>query len=199
MTKKPQFEQQGCVSAELGSDEHTRFEGDFTSALSNQVAFRINGAYEDSGSFRDTVESEKLALAPSLLYKITEQTSITYELEYVDQAIPFDRGIPVLPGIDIDHSTFYGEPNDGPMDVAALGHQFTLDHQLNQDWTLSFGAGYRTSSLEGYSTEIELSPGRQLLYVDGKTVSRQRRYRDYDASDMSFRVELSGHVNALNI
>ncbi len=199
VTKKPQFEQQGYVSAELGSDEHTRFEGDFTSALSNQVAFRINGAYEDSGSFRDTVESEKLALAPSLLYKITEQTSITYELEYVDQAIPFDRGIPVLAGIDIDHSTFYGEPNDGPMDVAALGHQFTLDHQLNQDWTLSFGAGYRTSSLEGYSTEIELSPGRQLLYVDGETVSRQRRYRDYDASDMSFRVELSGHVNALNI
>jgi len=197
ITKKPQFEQQGYLKLSAGEYAHQRLEGDYTSGITDDVAFRINGSYEDSESFRDTIESKKTAITPSIFVKLGDDTSLTYEFEYVDQEVPFDRGIPVLPGVNVSPETFLGEPSDGPMEVEAMGHQLTLQHQINADWFLSLGAGYRDSSLEGYSSEIELSPGRQLLYTDGETVNRQRRYRDYDAKDASLRVELNGSFDAL--
>ena len=197
VTKKPQFEQQGYLKLSVGEYAHQRLEGDYTSGITDDIAFRINGSYEDSESFRDTIESKKTAITPSIFVKLGDDTSLTYEFEYVDQEVPFDRGIPVLPGVNVSPETFLGEPSDGPMEVEAMGHQLTLQHQINTDWFLSLGAGYRDSSLEGYSSEIELSPGRQLLYTDGETVSRQRRYRDYDAKDASLRVELNGSFDAL--
>jgi iron complex outermembrane receptor protein len=197
ITKKPQFEQQGYIKLSAGEDTYKRLEGDYTNGITNDVAFRINGSYENLESFRDTVESKKTAITPSIFARLSDDTTLTYEFEYVDQEIPFDRGIAVLPDVNIAPETFLGEPSDGPMEVKAIGHQLTLQHQINTDWFLSLGAGYRDSSLEGYSSEIELSPGRQLLYVDSETVSRQRRYRDYDAKDTSLRVELNGSFDVL--
>ena len=197
ITKKPQFEQQGYLKLSAGEYAHQRLEGDYTSGITDEIAFRINGSYEDSESFRGSIKSKKTAITPSIFVKLGDDTSLTYEFEYVDQEIPFDRGIPVLIGVNIAPETFLGEPSDGPMKVEAMGHQLSLQHQINADWFLSLGAGYRDSSLEGYSSEIELSPGRQLLYADGETVSRQRRYRDYDAKDASLRVELNGSFDAL--
>ena len=201
ITKKPQFTEEGYIQATVGSYSLYRLEGDYTNAINSDLAFRVNGAYEDAGSFRDTVESNKLAFTPSLTYQISDDTSLTYELEVLDQEAPFDRGIVVVDyefGV-VPIDTFYGEPNDGPMNIEALGHQLTLQHQLNSDWSLMVGMSYRESSFEGYSSEVELSAGRQLLYTDGETVSRQRRYRDYDAEDLSGRVELSGTVSTGDI
>ncbi len=201
ITKKPQFTEEGYIQATAGTYSLYRLEGDYTNAINDDLAFRVNGAYEDAGSFRNTVESNKLAFTPSLTYQITDDTSLTYELEVLDQEAPFDRGIVVVDyefgTVPID--TFYGEPNDGPMNIEALGHQLTLQHGLNSDWSVMVGLSYRESSFEGYSSEVELSGGRQLLYTDGETVSRQRRYRDYDAEDLSGRVELSGTVETGDI
>lgn len=201
ITKKPQFTEEGYIQATAGTYSLYRLEGDYTNAINDDLAFRVNGAYEDAGSFRNTVESNKLAFTPSLTYQITDDTSLTYELEVLDQEAPFDRGIVVVDyqfgTVPID--TFYGEPNDGPMSIEALGHQLTLQHGLNSDWSVMIGLSYRESSFEGYSSEVELSGGRQLLYTDGETVSRQRRYRDYDAEDLSGRIELSGTVETGDI
>lgn len=199
ITKKPQFEQSGYVQLSLGEYDYKRVEGDYTNSINSTAAFRVNGAVEKSQSYRDTIETDKVAFTPSILINLSDVTQLTYELEYANQAIPFDRGVPVLPGLDLPESRFLGEPNDGAMNVDAMGHQLELSHQLNDDWSISGGVGIRESSLEGYSSDTELSPGRQLLYVDGETVSRQRRYRDYDATDLSARAELSGTFAAMGL
>jgi iron complex outermembrane receptor protein len=112
----------------------------------------------------------------------------------LEQDIPFDRGVVVLNN-DFDRVSperFFGEPNDGPIEVKATGQQLVFQHAFNQGWNLLAGLGYRASSLEGYSTEAELSKTRQLLFRDGETLSRQRRFRNFDATDLSSRVELTG-------
>ena len=201
ITKKPQFDEEGYIQATVGSYDLYRIEGDYTNAINKDAAFRVNGSYEDAGSFRDTVESKKLALTPSVTYNFDSDTSVTYELELLDQEAPFDRGIPVLNyefgAVPIEN--FYGEPNDGPMQIEALGHQLTIQNRINSDWNLLVGLNYRESTFEGYSTDIELSAGRQLLYTDGETVSRQRRYRNYEADDLSGRFEFSGTVEAAGL
>lgn len=194
ITKKPQFEQEGYLAASVGRWDSYRAEADYTSGLSDNVAFRINGAYEDAESFRDIVTAEKLVLTPSVFVALGDSASVIYELEYLDQESYFDRGIVAI-GNDptvLPVSRFLGEPGDGPTKVEALGHQVTFQYDLNSDWSLLGGLGYRSSSLEGRASGAELSGGRQLLDDDGETLVRQPRRRDYDAEDLSGRVELTG-------
>lgn len=199
ITKKPQYAPEGYLQLSLGSYDHYRAEVDYTNAINQQAAFRVTGAYEDNGSFRDTVKSKKWFFSPSLNYQLSERTTLNYELELLQQKIPFDRGVAVQNNdfAAVDIHTFYGEPSDGPMQIDAQGHQLSLNHELANNWLLIAGVGYRDSRLKGYSTEADLSGSRQLLNQDGHTLSRQRRYRDYQAEDLSARVELSGSASWL--
>jgi iron complex outermembrane receptor protein len=198
ITKKPQFYEEGYIQATAGSYDLYRLEGDYTNAISEDLAFRVNGAYEDAGSFRDEVYSEKLSISPSFHYNISDDTSLVYEMEYLDQDLIFDRGVLVTnyDFFDVPLDVFYGEPGDGPVTIEAIGHQLTLQHQLNSDWSLLAGLSYRESSFEGFASEVELG-GRQLVTEEGfeETVNRRRLYRDYDADDLAGRIELSGTVD----
>lgn len=197
VTKKPQFDTEGYVKATVGSFNTGRLEGDYTGALSESVAFRINGAYEDSDGFRDT-NPKKLAITPSVLFAISDNTSFQYELEYVSQEILFDRGVVSINGdpFVLPPERYLGDPNNGPIDIDSVGHQLTLQHELTDDWSMLIGLGYRDSSFNGFSADTELSGGRQLLLVDGETVTRQRRFRDYNAEDLSGRIEFTGTIEA---
>ncbi len=194
ITKKPQFDTEGYVRGSAGRWSTYRVEGDYTTGLTDKLAVRINGAYEDTESFRDTVETERLVLTPSVLYLLGDRSTINYEMEYLDQEAPFDRGIAAINGDPeaLPVSRFLGEPDNGPNEIKAIGHQITFQHELNNDWSLLGGIGYRESSLEGINSGAELSGGRQLLDDDGETLVRQPRNLDYDAEDLSGRIELSG-------
>ncbi|MCU8086904.1 TonB-dependent siderophore receptor [Shewanella sp. SM21] len=197
VTKKPQYETSGYLKASAGSFDQYRLEGDVTSGLTDNLAFRINGAWQEHDSFRDYVFSDKKIVTPSVRWQISEKASLLYEMEYLKQERLFDRGIIVLNN-DINtvpRSRYLGEPNDGATEVNATGHQLTYDYELNDDWSLTAGYNYRDSSLKGYSSDAELAKGRQSLFDDGRTLTRQHRYRDYASEDNSLRLELSGHLD----
>lgn len=206
VTLKPQFFSEGHITTEAGSYNHQRVEGDITGALSDRVAGRINGAWQDSDSFRDYVYQKKQTLTPSLLFEVNDNTSLFYEMEYIKQQQPLDRGIVVLNNnIDtIDYSRFLGEPDDGPVTTQAWGHQFSLQHTFDNGWNLLAGLNQRVSSLQGYSTEVDPASSRQpsVTEIEGTTtteVARQRRYRDYNAIDRSARIEFSGSLETGSI
>ncbi|HEX7761084.1 MAG TPA: TonB-dependent siderophore receptor [Caulobacteraceae bacterium] len=197
ITKKPKFFQEGSVTLSGGSYNTFRFEGDYTNKITDAVAFRVNGAYERADSFRDFLKSKKWVITPSVLAKLSDSTTLTYELEAVHQEVPFDRGIVAVNGnpYTLPVSRFLGEPGDGPNKVDVLGHQLQFAHDFNSNWTLLLGAGYRETELKGYSTQAELTRSRQMLYVDGQTLSRQRRYIDYKSDHTVLRGELDGHFS----
>jgi iron complex outermembrane receptor protein len=201
MTKKPQFEQQGELKLSLGSDNFNRVEGDYTNGINDNTAFRINGAWQDSDSYRDEVYTHKKVVTPSIYHQINASTSITYEFEYVDLAQLFDRGVVVLNDNfnTVPNSRYLGNPNDGDTQVYSRGHQVTLNHDINNEWSLVVGANYRSSTLTGFSSDAELAPLRQSLFDDGRTLTRQQRYRDYEVDDTSLKFELSGHFDTAGI
>ena len=171
-----------------------RADFDWNLPASEEFAVRLVGFYEDAESFRDTIETERYGATPSLLWRPSKQTQLVYELEFSHQEIPFDRGVLAIDGQlgRIPDSRFLGEPGDGPMEAEVLGHQVELQHDFNENWGLLAGFTFRDTSLEGFSTEAELSASRQLLLVDGETLTRQRRFRDYDAEYRVFRAEING-------
>ncbi|HCP63847.1 MAG TPA: TonB-dependent siderophore receptor [Hyphomonadaceae bacterium] len=194
VTKKPKFETEGAIGLALGSFNKVRVDGDWTGPLSDAFAVRLNGFYEQSNSFRDTLETKRSGVFPSAQWRITPKTSLTYEGEITRQELPFDRGVVSLNNkLDVvPTSRFLGEPADGPLQADATGHQLQLQHDFDDSWSLLVGAGYRATDLQGFSTEAELATARQRLFVDGQTLSRQRRFRDYEAEHTVYRAEISG-------
>lgn len=209
VTKKPTFDQGGHFAISGGSWETYRVEGDYNLPLNDSIAIRINGSAEKAESFRDTVETQKYTLTPSVLLKLSDKDIFTYELEYVKQEVPFDRGVVAIPTVTasgttyklgaIPNSRFLSNPNDGPIKIGVLGHQAQYQHDFSDDWTLMLGAGYKDTTFEGYSSDPELALGRQLIDNDGRTLSRQRRYRDYSTTHMVFRGEISGKLETGSI
>ncbi|MBK1891265.1 TonB-dependent siderophore receptor [Undibacterium sp. 14-3-2] len=188
MTKKPRFQPEYDVDFTLASHQTYRVAADLTGPVSENIAYRINAAAEQGDSYRDTISSKRSFISPSLIWLIGERTTLSYELEASEQKTPFDRGVLAVNGELglIPNSRFLGEPGDGPVTVKSLGHQVFVQHEFNQQWSLQSGLSYRDSELRGFSTEAN------NLLADGRTLRRQRRYRDFSATDKSARIELVG-------
>lgn len=194
VTKRPTFKTAGEFRLSAGSFETYRADADWTTPLSDAVAVRLIGFAEDAGSFRDTVETRRYGTSPSLAWRIGPQSTLVYELELSRQEIPFERGVLAINGElgRIPQSRFLGEPGDGPLKADVQGHQFEFQHDFSKDWSALVGFTTRKTSLEGFSTEAELATNRQQLLLDGRTLTRQRRFRDYDASYQVIRGEING-------
>lgn len=195
VTKRPRFESAGEIRLLGGSFDTWRADADVQTVLGDAVGVRFVGFYEDAGSFRDTVESKRFGVMPSVAVKLGDATRIVYELEYARQEIPFDRGVVAVNGRlgAIPRSRFLGEPGEGPNVAEVLGHQIELQHDFSDNWSALVGINYRDTSLFGTSTEAELTASRQRLFRDGRTLTRQRRLRDYDATYFVARTELAGN------
>ena len=189
VSKRPTFETEGDITLSVASFNTYRTDVDYSAALTDAVAVRLVGFYEDAESFRDTVETKKLVFFPSVVWNINDQNQLGYEIEYSDQDIPQDRGVTAIGdelGL-IPESRFLGEPGDGPVEADVLGHQLEFQHELNDNWSALVGVNLRDTSLEGFATENGF---RQP--DEAGNFGRFRRYRDYDASYQVLRAETSG-------
>jgi iron complex outermembrane receptor protein len=194
VTKRPKAAQAGEVRVAAGSHAYRRADLDLNRPLGDTTGVRLVGFFEDAESFRDTVETRRYGVNPSFAWRPTSAGQLVYELEYSRQEVPFDRGVLAVDGQlgRIPPSRFLGEPGDGPIEARSLGHQLEYQHEFNDRWSLLVGVNLRDTSLEGFSTEPELAANRQQLFVDGRNLTRQRRFRDYDADYRVLRAEVSG-------
>ncbi|MEM7431028.1 MAG: TonB-dependent siderophore receptor [Pseudomonadota bacterium] len=196
VTKRPTFEKAGEFRISAGSWSTYRADFDYTTPLSDSVAIRLVGAYEDAESFRDTIETQKLAFSPSIAWRISDRSQLVYETEYSAMETPFDRGVIAINDElgRIPESRFLGEPSYGPIDTDVLGHQIEFQSDINDNWSALVGFNFRDTSLEGLASEN----GFGAPDIDGN-FGRFSRDRDYDATYQVFRAELSGSVDTGNV
>ncbi|MEP3828925.1 MAG: TonB-dependent receptor, partial [Lentilitoribacter sp.] len=192
VTKRANFNEKTEINLSAGSFSTARADLDINKALSDDVAIRLVGFYEDAESFRDTVETTKQGFSPSVLWAINDDSQLTYELEYSHQETPFDRGVIAVNGElgVIPESRFLGEPDYGQIETDVLGHQVEYHQDLNDDWSALLGFNYRDTSLEGLASENGFSAPD-----DEGNFGRFSRYRDYNAVYQVLRAELSGNFD----
>jgi iron complex outermembrane receptor protein len=191
VTKKPQPDAFATVQASAGSWDRYRTSLDLNTPLDAQgnLLSRVNLAVEDNQSFREHVDSQRLFVAPSLSWQLSEDTRLSMESEFVRHASTFDRGI-VAPGGrwgGVSRRTFLGEPNDGRIDNDNNLLQVALEHQLDADWSLRLASHYKQGELAGDASEA------RALGADGRTVSRRYRERETTWHDSISQAELRGH------
>lgn len=99
VTKRPLREAQYRLGAQAGSFSFKRAEADLSQPFNAEgtLALRLNAAYQDWDSFRDFFKRSKRAfVAPVLGWEPSAQTRVLVDFEYVDQELPFDRGLVAL-------------------------------------------------------------------------------------------------------
>ncbi|MEN2401021.1 TonB-dependent siderophore receptor [Flavobacterium sp. MC2016-06] len=153
VTKTPQFKKGGEISMQMGSYAFYKPSFDFYGALNKSIAFRINGSYENSESFRDVVKNERLYVNPSLLFVVSSKTQITLQGDYLTQdwTPDFGTGIVGTQILDLPRNAFYGSlwsnGNTKSASASAL-----VNHDFNKNWKLNFNSSYQTYNRTQKST-----------------------------------------------
>ncbi|AXF20264.1 TonB-dependent siderophore receptor [Burkholderia pyrrocinia] len=187
-TKQPQFARSNTVDVSAGSYGALRETLDSTGPVTKSLAYRFVAMNENNGSFRDTVSSKRYLFAPSFTWDIGADTTLHYEFESARQRAPLDRGVVAVNGQlgAIPASRFLGEPRDGDFDVRNTGHQFTLEHRIDGNWSINAGFAQRDTDLSGRSSEAF------ALQPDGRTLWRRYRQVAFHSNDLQGRIETTG-------
>ena len=195
-TKQPKFKPEYSIETSAGSYDFYRTSTDLTGPINESVAFRLNAAIQKDGNFRNYVESNRNVVAPSLIWSVNDNTFLTYNGEYIEQKAPLDRGIVAINGDlkAIDSKTFFGNPNDGDMNLKNYTHQMKLEHYFSDSWSSNAGIAYKDNSLEGYGSEV-----KPFANVTSDSVLLRTRYRDYTSDDISFQADVKNVSNIANM
>jgi catecholate siderophore receptor len=134
VTKEAVFEPIQEATVQGGSFGHLRFTGDADRPLGDKVAFRLNGMYENSDSFRDAVGLERYGVNPTLTFAASSRTMIRLGYEHLHDTRVADRGIPSYQGTpaDLDPSTFFGNPRDSHVRASVDLGSALVEHEAGQ-------------------------------------------------------------------
>lgn len=131
VTKEATFFPVREIALQGGTFSNKRFTTDFGQSLGDKAAFRLNGVYEDSDSFRHDVNLERYGVSPALTIRPGERTSIRVGYEYFNDGRTVDRGIPSFAGIpsSAHRSTFFGDPRRNYATVGVNLGSVTIEQQ----------------------------------------------------------------------
>ena len=176
------------------------------------LAVRLNAAGEYEDTFRDFVTRDFYAVAPSVRWDVTADTSVLLEGEITERNAPFDRGIPIVDNdLAASVNTNFSEPDAGDTENAAQSTQLTLQHFLGDVWSVTGRVGFNRQTLEGEGLDNRalapfsfaagtplplLGPGAVATdaVVAGDTIFRNRTIRDQERRAYSADAVLDGAV-----
>jgi catecholate siderophore receptor len=118
-------------SLQGGSFGNKRFATDLDQPFGDRVAFRLNGVYENSDSFRNAVNLERYGFNPTMKITAGSQTEIKLSYEHFRDYRVADRGIPSYLGrpADTDISTYFGNPDVSPVRAVVNLGTAAIEHQ----------------------------------------------------------------------
>src|SRR6185436_11462963 len=117
-----------------GSFGNKRVSMDFDQPLGNKFAFRLNGLYENSGSFRNNVDLERYGVNPTATLIVGPKTAVKLSYEYFHDGRVADRGIPSFQGkpVDVPIETFFGDPDNSRVRAGVNLGSAVVEHQAGR-------------------------------------------------------------------
>ena len=155
------------IALTAGSWNNERLTADFGNAVTDSVAYRITGLYEDSESYRDYGALTRKALNPTLSFRPSDSTTMVFGYERFEDDRVTDRGVPsqlplVGAPLETDPSTFFGSPDQSPTwaEVDSLSATITHDFSdrirlTNQTRFASYDKFYRNVYPGAYTAATE--------------------------------------------
>jgi len=162
-TKKPVDQEIRSLHVNLGNASTARATVDFNQplALANGGGFRLNLlAHQSDVPGRDTVETERYGIAPSLSLGLGSATNLTLSYLHLQSDSLPDYGMPCIGNrpADVRRENFYGFDNDN-LETEADVASAILDHQLNRTWGLNAQVRVADYGRSSFITEPQVGPG----------------------------------------
>ena len=141
------------------------------------LQYRLNAAYQRDGSFRDFfIDQDRIFTSPALSWHIGPRTTLTLDMEYLDETRQFDRGLVTIDGrvVDIPYNRYLGE-RFSTYDASQIQGRYLLEHTFNDVWSLRSTA--RVVSIHDH----RLSADPLGIEDDHRTLSRRAQNQEDDA------------------
>jgi catecholate siderophore receptor len=181
-----------------GSHANRRFTTDFGQPITDRVAVRINGVYENSDSFRKFVNLERYGINPTVSVAATADTMINVGFEHFHDGRVADRGIPSFDGrpADLDTATYIGNPNDSWVRARVNLAYASLERQagrLNVQNRVSFGDYDR-----GYQNYVPgaVDPTKTQIAVSAYNNATQRKNL-FNQTNLTYSATVGGVRNTV--
>ena len=182
VTKEAHWENKNELRMQGGTYDHKRSSIDLNSGINETLAVRINAMIEDSGSFRQGVESEKKAINPTFTFKPSDKTKIVLGMEYFNDKRTNDRGIPSVSNglqsrpFSTSRSTFFGNASQSPNEAIVKNGYAIIDHTFDNG--MSVKNTTRFSDYDKYYQNVYANSSVQAngtLTIDGYYDNTQRQ------------------------
>lgn len=158
VTKKPQFESGGEVSMRYGSYSFYKPAVDAYGPVSKNVAFRVVSTYENDGSYRNNVKTERAYVNPSLLYKAGDKTTILLSGDYLKSNLTPDWGVgslnsgQVIPTI-VSRSQFINT-SWAYSHMDQYSGTLTINHKFDDNWHINFITSAQSTNIDSYGSSL---------------------------------------------
>ncbi|WP_138503581.1 TonB-dependent siderophore receptor [Nostoc sp. PA-18-2419] len=176
VTKQPLREPFYAVEGTIGNFDFYRPTFDISGPLNadKTIRYRLNAAYQNSGSFVDFVKTEQVFVAPVISFDFGKDTSLTLEAQYLNTLKVEYGGIPAVGSVlnspfgRVPRSRYVDDSNlKLDRDYLALGYRF--QHKFSDNWSIR--NGFR-AELEDYQEAFAYNLGFQS---DNRTLNRRAR------------------------
>ncbi len=164
--KRPKSEFHTSIKATAGSNDFSHYHIDHGGPLTEDgaVRYRINAAYEDSGSFRQFAdgsdfETERSVFSAALEWDINDKTTLRVNGDYTNDNRPQDLGVISPDGsfANVDYDLILNQPwSQYDSDVSNLFLE--INHQLNDSLQLRGGVSFQDYERDRYDNQFLAFP-----------------------------------------
>jgi iron complex outermembrane receptor protein len=200
VTKKPTYTTGGEISMRAGSYDLYKPMIDLYGVLDqkNQAAFRLNTTYQNSGSFRDNVKSDRIYFNPSLAVKLSPKNEVLIEGDYLKDKRTSDFGVGAINYalIDIPRERFLGAAwsynNTEQKSLTA-----SLTHRFSRNWQIKSTNGLQQFENELFGT-MRPNSNNQYIKESGKWIRGLQR-TTISEQYLTSQLDLTGKFNTGNV
>ena len=191
VVKEATWENKNEIKIQGGAYDHKRSSIDLNNRIDETLAVRVNAMIEDSGSFRQGVESERKAINPTFTFKPSDKTKVVVGMEYFNDKRTSDRGIPSVDNglksypYSTSRSTFFGNASQSPNEAIVKNGYAIIDHTFDNG--VSVKNHTRFSDYDKYYQNVyansQVSNG--LVTIDGYYDNTQRQ-NFFNQTDLTY-------------
>lgn len=148
ITKRPQATPYYALEQQFGSYDLYRTTADATGAINadGSLMYRLNIESLNKNSFRDFAFTDRVFVAPSLTWKISDRTQLDLDFMYSDEDTQEDYGVVASTltrrPVNIPISRYLNEPSTDKSNTTFYNTAVTLSHAFNDDWKVKARFNY---------------------------------------------------------
>ena len=205
VTKKPSYLEKRELKLTLGNYNTRGASLDMTGGLSDTMAYRLGGFYEEQDSFRNNADSANTELTGGLLFDLSDSTTLTTSIDYIKQDLGGNRlrGVPVD-----DNGNFLVDPSYNAnesfdyQNMEALVLQAELNHSFSDDFSVSSTVRYldneRDQAYHESQNWVDVN-GDGVANIDDETIRREYRKQFRANEEISLTTDFVYNVEQGNL